>query len=81
MAGQLGSNRNDSEPQRSLGQDSVSRQGRAMDKGHIMSFLEQTIWTVLGYGVMPFIFLSGFVAVAVTCCVLLNAFGVQSAEK
>ncbi|EOD55930.1 MULTISPECIES: TIGR02808 family protein [Aeromonas] len=46
-----------------------------------MSFLEQTIWTVLGYGVMPFIFLSGFVAVAVTCCVLLNAFGVQSAEK
>ena len=26
---------------------------------------------------MPFIFLSRFVAVAVTCCLLLNAFGVQ----
>ncbi|MFS1165634.1 TIGR02808 family protein, partial [Aeromonas salmonicida] len=25
-----------------------------------MSLLEQTIWTVLGYGAMPFIFLSGF---------------------
>ena len=46
-----------------------------------MSLLERTIWTVLGYGAMPFIFLSGFVAVAVTCCALLNAFGVQSAEK
>lgn len=46
-----------------------------------MSLLEHTIWTVLGYGAMPFIFLSGFVAVAVICCMLLNAFGVQSAEK
>ena len=46
-----------------------------------MSLLEHTIWTVLGYGVMPFIFLSGFIAVAVTCCVLLNAFGVESGEK
>ena len=46
-----------------------------------MSLLEQTIWNILGYGAMPFIFLSGFVAVAVTCCLLLNAFGVQSAEK
>ena len=46
-----------------------------------MSLLEHTIWTVLGYGAMPFIFLSGFVAVAVTCCMLLNAFGEQSAEK
>ena len=46
-----------------------------------MSLLEHTIWTVLGSGAMPFIFLSGFVAVAVTCCMLLNAFGVQSAEK
>ena len=50
-------------------------------KDTTMSLLEHTIWTVLGYGAMPFIFLSGFVAVAVTCCLLLNAFGVQSAEK
>ncbi|BCS47684.1 hypothetical protein JUNP479_0348 [Aeromonas jandaei] len=53
----------------------------SLDEGHTMSLLEHTIWTVLGYGAMPFIFLSGFVAVAVTCCALLNAFGVQSAEK
>ena len=46
-----------------------------------MSLLEQTIWNILGYGAMPFIFLSGLVAVAVTCCLLLNAFGVKSAEK
>lgn len=45
-----------------------------------MSFLEHTIWTVLGYGAMPIIFLSGFIAVAVTCCVLLNVFGVKSGE-
>ena len=37
-----------------------------------MSLLEQTIWNMLGYGAMPFIFLSGFVAVAVTCCLLLQ---------
>ena len=53
----------------------------SLDEGHIMSLLEQTIWNILGYGAMPFIFLSGFVAVAVTCCLLLNAFGVKSAEK
>ncbi|MGL5292768.1 MAG: TIGR02808 family protein [Aeromonas sp.] len=46
-----------------------------------MSLLEHTIWTVLGYGAMPFIFLGGFVAVAVICCILLNAFGVQTAKK
>ncbi|MDO2949329.1 TIGR02808 family protein [Aeromonas simiae] len=46
-----------------------------------MSLLEQTIWTVLGYGVMPFIFLSGFLAVAVVSCVLLNACGVKPVER
>lgn len=46
-----------------------------------MNLLEETIWTILGYGAMPFIFLSGFVAVALVSCVLLNAFGVKPAER
>ncbi|ALP41206.1 TIGR02808 family protein [Aeromonas schubertii] len=46
-----------------------------------MSALEHTIWTVLGYSVMPFIFLSGFVAVAVVSCWLLNTFGVEPAKR
>ncbi|MGL5285684.1 TIGR02808 family protein [Aeromonas sp. RU39B] len=46
-----------------------------------MSVLEQTVWTILGYGAMPFIFLSGFIAVAVASCALLVALGVQPADE
>ncbi|MDA0148296.1 TIGR02808 family protein [Vibrio sp. LaRot3] len=37
-----------------------------------MSTLESVIWHILGYSAMPFIILSGFVAVAAICVWILS---------